>query len=73
MFKVYYRSNKVQMHGRRRKPNPWPVFTDQIHRNYLFILEPNYFCFSDKFFGKLVLIHFLFYVSLANWFKNIWV
>ena len=26
----------------------------QIHRNYLFVLEPNYFCFCDKFFYKLV-------------------
>ena len=33
---------------RRRERNPWPVLTNQIHRNYLFILEPNYFCFCDK-------------------------
>ena len=30
------------MRGRQQKRNPWPVLTNQIHRNYVFILEPNY-------------------------------
>ena len=46
--------NKAQMRGSRREHNPWPVFTYQILRNDLFILEPNYFCFCDKFFYELV-------------------
>ena len=42
------------MRGLRRKRNTWHVLTYQIHRNYLFILELNYFCFCDKFFYKVV-------------------
>ena len=54
IFQVYYRSNKVQMRERRRKRNLWPVLTYQSQRIYLFILEPNHFCFCNKFFYKLV-------------------
>ena len=51
---LYCRSNKLQMCGRLRKRNQWPVLTYQIHRNYLFILEPNCFYSCGKFFYKLV-------------------
>ena len=63
------------MRGRRRGYNLWPILTNQIRINYLFILEPNYFCFYENFFYKLVLIRFfkniLFYVSVTDWFENI--
>ena len=51
-FKFITGQIKFQCMDVSENATPWPVQTKQIHRNYLFILEIKYICFSEIFFSR---------------------